>query len=212
MSGWSREIHRCAPTIVAVDVAPLVGDPAAWAGSTMRSLHLEWLLAHSGDGVTWGRLGAGGLATSDQCARAISPSLCSESLHDIRLFGAVGEVFAWRTGSGAFRCRAILDEAVGASLQGKPDEGVPLTECFDEDQTLWGTSGVCVGSGFTRVRDGSQGLEHAVPLVLDDACGIWDGRTRPLRLKVRHYLSKDDMGAMRVSASRLVDLFVEART
>jgi CRISPR-associated protein (TIGR03984 family) len=212
MSRWSRNIHRCAPTTAALDVAPLMEDPAAWARSTMRSLHLEWLLAHSGDGVTWGRLGADGLATSNQCARGISPPLRSESLHDIRLFGAIGEVFAWRTGSGAFRCRAIFDETGGASVQEKLDGGSLLTEYFDEDQILWGTSGVCVGSGFTRVRDGSQGLEHAVPLVLDDACGIWDGRTRPLRLKVRHYLSKDDIGAMCLSASRLVDLFVEART
>ena len=63
MSRWSRNIHRCAPTTAALDVAPLMEDPAAWARSTMRSLHLEWLLAHSGDGVTWGRLGRR-LATS----------------------------------------------------------------------------------------------------------------------------------------------------
>jgi len=212
MSEWKRGIHSCAPTVVSVDLAPLVSDPAAWAASTMRSLQLKWLLAHSGNGVTWGKLGENGLATSDRCASAISPALCGESLHDIRLFGNLGEVFAWRTGSGAFRCRAILDEAMDACVRGTSGVRPLLTEYFDEDQILWGTRILYARSGFTRVRDGSQGLEHAVPLELDNMCGIWDGKTRPLRLKVRHYLSEDDMGAMRVSASRLVDLFVEART
>jgi len=55
-----------------------------------------------------------------------------------------------------------------------------------------------------RLRDGSQGLQHAVPVAipLKDEAGALAGQ-RP-RLIVRHYLAKEDVA--RVAASRLVGL------
>jgi hypothetical protein len=55
---------------------------------------------------------------------------------------------------------------------------------------------------FTLLRDGAQGLRHAVPVAL--AIGAADGKATPHRLLVRHYLADEDFA--RIVASRLVDL------
>jgi CRISPR-associated protein (TIGR03984 family) len=85
----------------------------------------------------------------------------------------------------------------------KPSDGETPTfvDAIDEGQILWGTDVEEEKGGFTVMRDGAQGLRHAVPL---SVTGKFDEQTRPLRLKVRHYLEEDTNGFTRIVASRLV--------
>jgi CRISPR-associated protein (TIGR03984 family) len=83
-------------------------------------------------------------------------------------------------------------------LIGKSEE-----DKITESQILYGTQGK-EREGFTLLSDGSQGLRHAVPLT-----GITfdkEGKKRPVRLLVHHYITYDDTGIARISLSRLVDL------
>ncbi len=73
---------------------------------------------------------------------------------------------------------------------------------------MWGTNADLREQGFSLMREGSQGLVHIVPLYLTEPIGE---QRRPLRLVVRHYLTMDDSGFMRVNASRLMNLLPESK-
>ena len=157
---------------------------------------LCWLLAFADDGVIWGRVDDGGLELSSNVAPDVSPLLRFDTLQELRLFCQAGELLLWKDGSsGEWRARVLRDEE-GA--------GDGKRWYFDEEQILWGTKGKLVDNcGFTRMSDGEQGMVHVVPL---DATGKWDVQSRPLRLKVRHYVKAGEDNLLRVVASRLVDV------
>jgi CRISPR-associated protein (TIGR03984 family) len=167
-------------------------DVQAWlqeqvAGSERRF----FLLAHAEDGVIWGRVEDGTLITAPETD--FSPPLRMETLQSARLFSEAGEILLWRDGDGVFHARALID-----------GEGDP-TEYYDEDQILWGSQVEVSEGGFTQMSDGAQGLRHIVPIAVANL----GGDRRPLRLTVRHYLSEDEFGFVRVAHSRLVKVFAE---
>ena len=150
-----------------------------------------YLLAHADDGVIWGRLAGGTLVTAPETD--FSPPLRLETLQSARLFSDAGEVLLWKDGDQRLQARLIIDgdgEAV---------------EYFDEGQILWGTQAKAIGDSFSQMSDGAQGLCHIAPIAIAN----FQGNHRPLRLTVRHYLSEDVNGFVRVACSRLVTLFAE---
>lgn len=149
-----------------------------------------YLLAHADDGVIWGRLSDNKLVTAP--VTSFSPVLNGETLQNARLFNQTVEVYLWRDGDGFFQARSIK-EGVGNAQQ-----------YYDEKQILWGTHAEPAENGFTLMSDGSQGLRHYVPVEVKT-----NGGERPLRLKLRHYLSKE-AGFVRVDFSRLVDLSINS--
>lgn len=164
---------------------------------------VAWLLAHCYDGVTWGRF------DSDRQVWSLSsnpfPDLCPEitesNLIEMRLFGPYDETLIWRTDS-EFTGRRLIDEPE-ADLESptRSDEEIRI---LIGDRMLGEPK-----DGFTLVGTAS-GAEHAVPMVC--AQSDFENRRWPLRLKVRHYFEKDDeTGAVRVAATRLVDVFKEVR-
>ena len=152
-----------------------------------------WLLAHADDGVIWGKFRGDDYKLVTSGDEDVFPQLAklrSPTLQQCRIFGENAEVMLWKVGQN-WKARLVQDD-------NKP-------ECLpDEDQILWGTQVEKESNGFTLVSDGSQGLKHAVPLT-----GItFKGKdSRPLRLKVRHYIDYDESGVARIYLSRLVDLY-----
>jgi len=167
-------------------------DLGGWLAGRAREYSLCYLLAHADDGVIWGRLDGDELSTSHSVAPEISPKLRPETLQQCRLFGPAGELLVWRDGNG-WRARLAADG------------NCPAEDCFDEDQILWGTTVEDKRGSFTLLRDGAQGLRHAVPIPVNEH---QVGR-HEVRLRVRHYLSYDDDGQARVALSRLVTLLPE---
>ncbi|MEG4311465.1 MULTISPECIES: type III-D CRISPR-associated protein Csx19 [unclassified Microcoleus] len=152
-----------------------------------------WLLAHADDGVIWGKFRGDDYKLVTSGDEDVFPQLAklrSPTLQQCRIFGENAEVMLWKVGKN-WTARLVQDD-------NKP-------ECLpDEDQILWGTQVEKESNGFSLVSDGSQGLKHAVPLT-----GItFKGKdSRPLRLKVRHYIDYDESGVARIYLSRLVDLY-----
>ncbi|MEG4166129.1 MULTISPECIES: type III-D CRISPR-associated protein Csx19 [unclassified Microcoleus] len=153
-----------------------------------------WLLAHADDGVIWGKFRGDDYKLVTSGDEDVFPQLAklrSPTLQQCRIFGKNAEVMLWKVGQN-WKARLVQDD-------NKP-------KCLpDEDQILWGTKVEKESKGFSLVSDGSQGLKHAVPLT-----GItFTGKdSRPLRLKVRHYIDYDDeSGVARIYLSRLVDLY-----
>lgn len=197
-----RKIKACFAVAQRVDTGNITGDLKSWLEAQAVSCALRWLLAHADDGVTWGRFEDGTLLTSD-CIdpeiSKISPPLCVETLQQVRLFGPEGELLLWRDGDRQWHARLIRDV--------KLSKEADWQEAVDESYILWGTNTKLKGKGFTLMSDGAQGLRHAVPL---EVHGTYDEQSRPLRLKVRHYVKEDVRdGYTRIVASRLVKLETE---
>lgn len=143
----------------------------------------EWLLGHTYDGIIWGRLDSNGW----QLSTGSIPK--ADALLELRLFGTTGECYVWRDGT-SLKVRTILDGS-----------GDPF-DFYDEWQMLWGTDGEDAGNQFTTLWDGSQGMEHTLPLAIDKF--DFDGNGRSARLVLRHYVAKDnETGLARVIMSRL---------
>jgi CRISPR-associated protein (TIGR03984 family) len=164
--------------------------PKLWLDKQAKEHGLNYLLAHAEDGVIWGHFKDGKLVTSGdvfpQCAK-----LRSHTLQQCRVFGEKAEVMLWKVGQN-WKARSIEDGYLSKN------------DYICEKQILWGTQPEEEHKkGFTLVSDGSQGLKHAVPLT-----GInFNGKdSRPLRLKVRHYIDYDESGVARIYLSRLVNL------
>lgn len=146
----------------------------------------QWLLAHTYDGVIWGKLDDAGWQFSN------SNLLEADELLELRLFGATKECYLWRDGS-QLRFRTITDEA-GDKI-----------DCYDEPRILWGTDGEDAENGFTKLWDGSQGMVQSVPIAFTKL--QFTGNGRPAKLIMRHYIEKDDdTGLARVTLSRLTSL------
>ncbi|MEG3835710.1 CRISPR-associated protein Csx19 [Microcoleus sp. MON2_D6] len=154
-----------------------------------------WLLAHADDGVIWGKFRGDDYKLVTSGDEDVFPQLAklrSPTLQQSRIFGKNFEVMLWKVGQN-WKARSIEDGHLSK------DDYIP------EDQILWGTQEEGQPKhDFTLVSDGSQGLKHAVPLT-----GItFKGKdSRPLRLKVRHYIDYDESGVARIYLSRLVDLY-----
>lgn len=169
-------------------------DLDEWLTTQARKHGLTTLLAHSDDGVTWGRVERSRLCTShDLFGEAVSPPLRVVTLQQARLFGPQAELLLWR-GADGWRTRLV--------------EETPDGEHYDESQMLWGNRREDGQGGFTLVSEGRQGLRHAPPVDVDAAAFSADHR--PLRLQVRHYLrTEPETGLVRVALSRLVGLKIE---
>jgi CRISPR-associated protein (TIGR03984 family) len=161
-------------------------DPMAWLAKQAKDGMV--LLAHADDGVSWGQVKSGGLSFPTVALHG-QPVLRKETLQMARLFDSQDETYLWRTGEDRWRGRQIRD-----------GRGERRLRYFDEAQILWGTRVEAIEADFVRVAEGEQGLRHAPPLKLD--LEDWQD-AHPLRLGVRHYLTEDDEGWLRVSMSRL---------
>ncbi len=169
-------------------------EPAEWFAQ-QEKLQDGWLLAHATDGVIWGRLttenGEKRLDLScDAGFDEVKTRLDFNTLEQARLFNESGEIRVWRTGND-FEARWIEDKADA--------------DYFDDPYLLWGTQATpSPDKNFTLLRDGQEGLLHAVP-------GDWpnlhfSGMNRPLALLIRHYIAYDEMGQAYIALSRLVKI------
>jgi CRISPR-associated protein (TIGR03984 family) len=195
-----RSLRSCPAVGLPVSVPETVGDVGAWLQEQAAAHRLTLLLAHADDGVIWGRVEDGRLLTSHGAAQGhpeavrACPPLRAETLQQARLFADHAELLLWRADASSWRCRLIRDICAGE--RGQWEEG------FDEAQILWGTHGFPLAQDFTLLRDGAQGLRHAVPVPLPLSGPHYEAT--PPRLWVRHYLGPDDCAC--IVASRLFDL------
>jgi len=178
------------------DFSDLEKDMRGWLSRRM-SEDMPWLLAHADDGVIWGRRQSDGslLLSSDvfnlkSRYPAIAVELRPETLQQLRIFGPGGELLIWRD-EGRFQGRIITD---GDSLR---------EDAWQEQHLLWGTS-IEQREGFSLLKEGQQGPQHAVPIVVSGA--------RRAALTVRHYAQSDQYGQAIVGLSRLVNLGLFAIT
>ena len=171
----------------------------SWIEEQASKHKLPYLLAHADDGVIWGRFDAGKLKIASEVNdRRFNqfPALRLNTLQQCRIFGPAGEIFLWKR-SGEFKARGLLE----------PEKAIGKENIISEQQLLWGTHGVVQCDSFTLLRDGAQGLKHAVPvaeglLLAEDTKLAFN---KPC-LKVNHYIEYDEDGLARISLSRLVDL------
>lgn len=206
MSGalFKREIQSDRPATLVPILCDGLTDPREWLAAKAREHGLKWLLATADDGIIWGVVENGALRISHDAAQGngeaekVCAALRKETLQQARLFAQGAELVLWRDGRNVWQARLIKD-ANDTAL-----EQATWVHHFDEPQLLWGTHGRHLKHDFTLLRDGDQGLRHAVPMTLPLGDG---GKTEPPRLLVRHYLNKE--GFARVVASRLVDLKTE---
>lgn len=179
-----------------LETTRLTADISAWFQGQPIVGDNAWFLGHADDGVIWGRIQDNQLITSDSAFPRVSPPLRITTLQQARIFGQNAEVRLWRDNTEFKACR----------LEDQPNNG---SVAFDEANILWGTQLEGKDNGFSLMSDGRQGLSHAVPLdIPETAFNANGGMTRPLRLKIRHYLSYDKDGQARIALSRLVKLYV----
>lgn len=157
---------------------------------------LNWALAHCDDGVTWGRYDQESkrwLLGSDVC-KEVSPTVRAERLQELRMFGSSVEVFIWQD-EGELNGRVIEDV-------NKLPRSNPLRSS-DESRILRGdTVRQTLEHEFTLVAD-HAGAEQVIPL----AATQQQLQAHSIRLVTRHYYERDkENGAIRVAASRLVEL------
>lgn len=203
------------PSIPTDELNSRAKEIKVWLEERAKNYDLELLLAHADDGVIWGKIENNNLITSGEvikktllaqtsqeqaeldAAIEVCPELMTITLQQARLFSENAELLLWRDGDNIFQARLIRD------VQGDEKEAAAWNESLDESQMLWGTHGTPLSDGFTLLRDGAQGLRHAVPIPVKlDAKD--KGKVSPLYLTVRHYINKE--GFARVVASRLVKL------
>ena len=166
----------------------------------------KWLLAHCDDGIVWGKFKQDKWELSSEPFPRISPKLTIENVQQLRLFEQEREFLAWRTDDG-LQGRVLAD----TGNSGIESDRQPIQECqiLIGDRLLDGPS-----NGFSVVGE-AGGSRHAVPVPCEAEDFKKDERPYwPLRLAVRHYLTRDrDSGAVRVAASRLVNVYkVEKRS
>lgn len=178
-----REIRKMPAVVEPLGAVNFGNDLKQWLEDQAVRNGFKWLLAHADDGVIWGRLDNGKLITSSEVNPSkvqVSPPLRGKTLLQACLFSSHGELLLWRDGDNCWRARIIRDAANGE----KPD----WDDAIDEYQILWGNNARPLRDGFTLMNDGSQGLRHIVPLKVT----VIIKGSRPLRLKVRHYIQYDN--------------------
>jgi len=182
-------------------------DYLSWVtdGDRINDTNVQWLLAHSYDGVNWGRLGDDhSWFLSSAAFPEVSPVISAANLLELRLFGEDSEILIWRTEEG-FSGRCLTDETDNNDPC-RPDKEtrVLLGDRMSPDPDHKLQNPV---NGFTCVET-ARGLQQAIPVVCskeDFTGGRW-----PLRLEVKHYFEQDEeTGVVRVAASRLVNVYKE---
>lgn len=170
-----------------------------WLIQQAQNYNLSHLLAHAHDGVIWGKfqLQEGILKTSQ------NPQLRLSTLQQCRIFAETGEILLWNSHN-KWNARLISETKVSQLLKNKQIGFIP------ENQILWGTQGKINGD-FTLLSDGTQGLRHSVPIIVEENYFSSNKKElyRPLRLKVHHYFNYDNDGLARIFTSRLVSLTKE---
>jgi len=170
-----------------------------------QQLNFEYLLAHTDNGVIWGKVKNNKLLLSSHVDPQISPLLIFETLQQVRLFSPKAELLVWRDGDNQLNARIMMSDSVNG-------EEINFTEAIDEAQILWGTdiekpkNKNNLENEFTLMKEGSQGLRHIVPIKIE---GKFYEKSRPLRLLIRHYISEDTNGFNRIIASRILGLEVK---
>ncbi|BAY87719.1 hypothetical protein NIES267_72430 (plasmid) [Calothrix parasitica NIES-267] len=168
-------------------------DIKTWLEEQATKYKLDYLLAHADDGVIWGKFQNGSLITADSIFPQFA-KLRESTLQQCRFFGETSEVMLWKIDDGESEFKARLVE----------DGDLKKEDYIPENQILWGTHGE-KRDGFTLLRDGTQGLKHAVPFTEIEL--KTEGELKhPVRLQVRHYIDYDDAGVARIYLSRLVGL------
>jgi CRISPR-associated protein (TIGR03984 family) len=190
-----REIKPCREVLQMLPV-PTPLDPAVWLAEQAGDAEC-YLLAHSDDGLIWGKVENGVLVTSHDAAQStphaeVSPPLREVTLQTARLFNKNGEILLWRE-SETLSWRARMIYAVNDSQE------ATFVEAIDERQLLWGNQVEALSNTFTLLSDSGQGLRHIAPISIA-------AEALPLRLRVRHLISEDETGFARITASRLVTL------
>jgi CRISPR-associated protein (TIGR03984 family) len=182
----TREIHAGNHQVEPLHVpSNFDADPASVLAEQAQAHGLRWLLAHADDGVIWGELRDGGLHLSGDAFPQFSPPLRAVTLQQVRLFGPDAELLLWKDDNG-WQVRLIRDSA-GEDRK-----------CYDESYLLWGDQQEQRRDGFVLVRQGKEGLRHALPLPQETQL--------PARLQVRHYLTYDPDGQAYIAYSRLVGI------
>lgn len=155
---------------------------------------LTSLLAHCDDGVVWGRFDQT-WAFSGDTFPTVSPPLCRRALQQCRVFGPTAELYIWRE-AGELRTRLLVEPSESSAAPSYP--------YFDRHQLLWG-DGIdgSPADGFTLLREGRQGLRHAVPL---DLSAQPPHDAHRAALLVRHYVGYTQDQQAFVRYSRLVEL------
>ncbi|MGB0384011.1 MAG: type III-D CRISPR-associated protein Csx19 [Ardenticatenaceae bacterium] len=179
------------PTITPITVDDSFNDdPASWLVKQAQEHGLRYLLAHADDGVIWGRVDDDKLLTSHDVMPKYSPKLCSITLQQCRLFSQRGELLLWND-EGQWCARLVTDHNISEE------------DYFEEKQILWGdkVDRVDKKTTFSFMREGAQGMRHAVPIyVLKE-----EAQNRRLRLIVRHFITYNNDGEASIRTSRLVD-------
>jgi CRISPR-associated protein (TIGR03984 family) len=164
--------------------------------------NVRWALAHCDDGVTWGRYEPQQKRwqLSTHVKPELSPPVRRGWLQQLRLFGPSAEVLIWRDGD-SLCGRLLADEG----HSGGYEEALRPSE---ESRILLGDYVMeKLPHDFTHVGD-RAGLQQVLPLAVSNE----QLRERRARLKVRHYWQEDpETGAVRLAATRLVDVRIEGR-
>ncbi|MGH2542517.1 MAG: type III-D CRISPR-associated protein Csx19 [Ardenticatenaceae bacterium] len=154
-----------------------------------QAYNLEYLLAYHDDGVVWGYFDGQAWHFSSDAFPKVSPLFRTLTLQQAHAFGRKAEVRLWRA-----------DDVLHASVL-REDQGNEHPY-FDRAMLLWGTAVDGRADGFTLLREGRQGLRHAVSLPTATVA-----RQKRTRLIVRHYVDYDkETHQAYVKWSRLVDL------
>ena len=184
-----NELARVAAAIAIVD--DFDGDSDEKLRDTLvaqaQTHGLRYLLAYHDDGVVWGRFADGQWVLSAG-KFAVSPPFRTLTLQECRAFGPTAELLVWRD-NGILKA-SILTET-----------GNDEYERFEQIQLLWGNTIEDKKDGFTLLREGAQGLRHALPLNLPGRKG--EMLTDSPSLTVYHYIDYEDDQAY-VKWSRLV--------
>jgi CRISPR-associated protein (TIGR03984 family) len=171
------------------------GDLWQWLEKQADNFQMTCLLGHALDGVVWGCMVDKklhlALCDNGVLVKEYDRTELADVLRELRLFGETAELYLWQSG-GQWQASLIRD--------GDGD----ACEYIDDRQMLWGTQVEEGDDHFSLMSDGIQGLYHAVPLPESQIPVEPNGKHRPLRLQLRHYLADDEMGRVHITYSRLV--------
>jgi CRISPR-associated protein (TIGR03984 family) len=184
-------------------------DLQTWLADVMIACRTRYLLAHADDGVIWGRMVDGALVTARDRAQTheddrqkrrllnVSPPLRLSTLWEARLFDEHAMYHLWRNDQG-WQGTFYWGKASEHTVNFTADERFNVRGVVDEAQLTWGERDARYNfEDFTVMRDGKQGLVHAVPYAVDN-------NTRVL-LRVRHYVQEEkSTGFQQIVATRLV--------
>lgn len=169
-------------------------DLRTWLAQEAQKRALPWLLAHSDDGVNWGKVESARLLISHDYFADLAPPLLAETLQQVRLFGPEGELLLWPI-DGQWQGRFLAETAAGQTLT--------------THYLLWGDR--CeqkAADNFLLLAEGAEGLRHGLPFPVE---GNFDPQTQRVALQIEHYLAYDDDGQAYIAASRLHSLSIVSR-